>query len=70
MIIPCIVKPLKANQQDTFINRIDSDVLTSFSELIYKIIELDVEAYVNSNHFDQSMELFCESLGSVSEEEL
>ena len=70
MILPKVVKPLKANQQDTFVNRIDSDVVTAFADLLYKIVELDPEAFVNSTHFDQTIDLLCEVLGAVSEEEL
>lgn len=70
MVLPKCVKSLKPNQQDTFVNRIDSDVVTSFAELLYKIIELDAEAYVMSANFDQTINLFCEVLAVVSEEEL
>ena len=33
-------------------------------------MELDAEAYVVSTHFDQTIDLFCEVIGTVSEDEL
>jgi len=44
--------------------------VTSFAELLYRIVELDAEAYVVSTHFDQTIDLFCEVIGTVSEDEL
>jgi len=52
MILPKCTKPLKPNQADTFVNRIDSDVVTSFAEVLYKIVDLNAEAYVTSTYFE------------------
>ena len=70
MILPKVVKPLQPDQQDTFVNRIDSDVVTALAEVLYEIVELDAEAFVNATHFDQTIDLLCEALGAVSEAEL
>lgn len=67
MILPKVVKPLQPDQPDTFVNRIDSDVVTALAEVLYKIVELDPEAFVNATHFDQTIDLLCEALGAVSE---
>ena len=48
MILPKCTKPLKPNQPDTFVNRIDSDVVTSFADVLHKIVDLNPEAYVTS----------------------
>ena len=52
MILPKVVKPAKPNQQETFVERIDSSVVTAFANLLTKIVYLDPAAYANSNHFD------------------
>ena len=70
MILPKCTKPLKQDMPDTFVNRIDSDVVTSFAEVLYKIVDLNPEAYVTSTYFEQTIDLFSEVLATVSEEEL
>ena len=42
-------------------------MVTAFANLLTKITYLDSAAYANSNHFDQSIELLCEVMATVSE---
>jgi hypothetical protein len=67
LILPKVVKPPKANQQESFVDRIDCDVVSAFAVLLTKIVYLDPAAFANSNHFDQSIDLLCEVMGTVSE---
>ena len=67
LILPKVVKPPKPNQPESFVDRIDCDVVSAFADLLTKIVYMDPAAFANSNHFDQSVDLLCEVLGTVSE---
>ena len=68
VILPNVVKPPKPNQQaESFVDRIDCDVVSAFADLLANIVSLDPAAFVDAKHFDQSVDLLCEVLGTVSE---
>ena len=42
-------------------------MVSAFADLLANIVSLDPAAFVDAKHFDQSVDLLCEVLGTVSE---
>ena len=54
MILPKTMKAqLKPDQEDSFANRCDIDVVTQFATLLYTLVNLNAQAFLVGSSFDQ-----------------
>jgi len=61
---------LKPGVEDTFVNRVDVDIVTQFAALLYQIVYLNPEVFIQTASFDQCIQLFSQVISQINQSEM